>query len=143
MDLSFVIDRLKAQAPLLKVVGGAADMEAARPSAVLIPAAFVVPLADSVTLNPLTGVHAEVEQWEFGVVLAVANLRDARGAAALTTLAPIRAQVRAALSGWVPDPATGEAVAKKSGRLLRMDGDARLWWMDRFVWKTFYRSTTS
>jgi hypothetical protein len=139
VDLTFVIDRLKAQAPALKTVGGSADMESARPGAMLIPSAFVFPIADSTAVLPHTGGFDEADQWEFGVVLVVANLRDARGAAALTTLAPIRAQVRAALSGWAPDTATGEPVTKGRGQLLRFDGDNRLWWIDRFHWKSFYR----
>ena len=141
MDLKFVIERLKAQAGALKTIGGAADMESARPSALLIPAAFVFPVADNSAVQPHTGGYDEVDQWEFGVVLITANLRDPRGAAALTTLAPVRAQVRAALSGWVPDATTGEPVRKGRGQLLRFDGDNRLCWIDHFHWKSFYRST--
>jgi hypothetical protein len=145
MDLAFVIARLKAHPGALKTIGGAADMESARTGTMAIPAAYVFPSADSSAELPRTGPHAgdyaEADQWEFGVLLVVANLRDPRGAAALTTLAPVRAQVRAALSGWVPDETTGEPVTKGRGQLARFDGDNRLWWIDRYQWKTFYRST--
>lgn len=140
MQLDFVIERLKAQVPGLKAVGGAADLDAALTGAVAVPAAFVIPLSDDSALQPHTGSYDETDRWEFGVVLALANLRDARGEAALASLAPMRAAVRAALAGWAPDEATGEPVTKGRGQLLRFDGDGRLWWIDRFSWTTFFRS---
>lgn len=141
MQLDFVIERLRAQVPCLKAVGGAADLDAALAGAVAVPAAFVVPVSDEAGPHALVGRYAETTQQVFGVMLAVANLRDARGAAALASLAPMRDAVRCALAGWVPDEATGEPVSKGRGQLLRFDGDGRLWWMDQFHWKSyFYRS---
>lgn len=140
MDLDFVIGRLKAATSGFKAIGGAADMDAALAGAVTVPSAFVIPLADQSSEQAHTGTYDETDLNEFGVVLAVSNLRDTRGAAALATLAPTRAQVRGALAGWVPDEDTGEPVTKVRGQLLRFDGDGRLWWIDRFSWKSFYRS---
>lgn len=140
MDLEFVVDRLKAQTQGMKAIGGAADLDTALAGAVAVPSCFVIPLADDTAELPHTGAHDEADTLEFGVVLAVSNLRDARGAAALAALAPMRLQVRHALSGWVPDAATGEPLVKGRGQLLRFDGDGRLWWIDRFSWKSFFRS---
>ena len=140
MDLEFVVTRLKAQTTGLRAIGGAADFDAALNGNVVLPALYVIPLGDSADWMGHTGSYDETENIDFGVVIGVANLKDVRGEAAQTTLAPVRRQVRQALAGWAPDDNTGEPIRKTSGRLLRMDGDGRLWWMDRFQLKTYFRS---
>ena len=140
MQLDFIIARLKAHTTGLRAIGGAADLGAAMAGAVVAPSAYVIALSDESAEQAHTGSYDESDLWEFGVVLVVSNLRDARGEAALAALAPLRQQVRQALAGWVPDAATGEPVGKTRGRLLRLDGDGRLWWMDQFRYLTFYRS---
>lgn len=140
MDLEFVIARLKAKTQGLRAVGGAADLDAALASVLALPAAYAIPLGDDTHELPQTGHHEEAEQINFGVVIAVANLRDPRGEAAQAALAPVRRMIRHALSGWVPYEETGEPVSKTSGRLLRMDGDGRLWWIDNYRLTTFFRS---
>ena len=139
MDLSLVIDRLKATLAGFKDIGGAADLGAAMAGAVVVPAAYVVPLADSAQPSQLTGVHEQLVTQSFGVILVVSNRRDAKGAAALGELAPLRLQVRAALTGWAPTT-EGLPVEMAGGRLLNLDGDGRLWWSDEFILKTYYRS---
>lgn len=138
MQLDFVIERLKAQVPGLKAVGGAADAQAVRAGAIALPAAYVIPQADKTTPMDMTGRYAETDVIEFGVALVVSNLRDARGEHAIASLAPVRAAVRAALSGWVPDPATGEPMHKAGGELMGFDGNAQLWWMDRYRLTTYF-----
>ena len=138
MDLEFVIARLKASTSGIRAIGGAADFDAALAGNAVLPAAYVIPLGDSANWLGTTDVYDEAENIDFGVVIGVTNARDARGAAAQTTLAPVRLQVRKALSGWTPDDTTGEPVRKTTGRLLRLDGDGRLWWMDRFRLKTYF-----
>lgn len=141
MDLSVVLARLKAQLTGFKQIGTSVDMEIAMKGAPPTPCAFVLPLAESAANDDLTGmVHAQVAQ-AFGVVLCVSNVRDARAAAALTDLTPLRAQVRTALLGYVPDPANAEPVHYKAGRLMQLDGDGRLWWLDEFEVTTHYWST--
>ncbi|MBS0507598.1 MAG: hypothetical protein JSR53_09490 [Proteobacteria bacterium] len=140
MDLEPIIARLKGAATGLKAIGGAADLDAALAGVVPVPSAFVIPISDSASALESTGAYDEWDWCEFGVILAVASLQGARGEAALGALVPMRRQVRAALSGWAPDQDTGEPVQKTRGHLLRLDGDGRLWWMDQFRWKSFYRS---
>ena len=140
MDLDFVITRLKAETTGIRAIGGAADFDAALAANVVLPAAYAIPLGDSADWMEHTGSYDEAEQIDFGVVIGVANLKDTRGEAAQLFLAPIRHQIRKALAGWVPDEATGEPMRKTAGRLLRLDGDGRLWWMDRFQLKTYFRS---
>ena len=140
MDLEFVINRLKAETSGIRAIGGAADFDAALASNVVLPAVYVIPLGDFADWMEHTGSYDEAEQIDFGVVIGVSNLKDTTGAAAQQSLAPVRLQVRKALAGWVPDDNTGEPIRKVSGRLLRLDGDGRLWWMDRFQFKTYFRS---
>jgi len=139
MDLSLITTRLREQLTGFKAIGGAADLDAAAEGAVATPSAFVIPLADSARPNGLIGTHHQELTEAFAVILVVANLRDARGDAALQTLAPLRLQVRQALAGWVPVAAEGEPVQIAGGRLLRM-ADARLWWSDEFAVKTYFWS---
>jgi hypothetical protein len=140
MDLSAIVTRLRAQLVGLKSIGGAADLDAAIDGAVALPACFVLPLAESAAALEMVGVTSQRITQAFGVVHVVANRRDALGAAALTDLATLRTQLRTALVGWVADSATGEPVRTTGGRLLRMDGDGRLWWIDEFELNQYYRS---
>lgn len=138
MQLDSIIDRLKAQVSSLRFVGGAADLPTATEEVKQTPAAFVIPLTETATANrDGTGSVTQQITARFGVLLAVQNLRDARGEAALTTLVPVRSAVREALVGWVPvgfeDPA--EIV---SGRILSLN-DRVLWWQDDFASMFIYR----
>lgn len=140
MDLSLIIARLEVQLTGLKSIGGAADMDAAIEGVVALPACFVLPLAESGQAQDLTGGTAQRITLRFGVVHALSNRRDALGAAALGDLAALRLQLRVALVGWIADAATAEPVHFVAGRLLRLDGDGRLWWIDEFELMTFYWS---
>jgi hypothetical protein len=139
MDLDLIITRLKATLTGFKAIGGAADLDAAIGGAVAVPAAFVIPLADSASPNGMIGFHEQLITQAFGVVLVAANRRDTTGAAALTDLNALRRQVRDALAGWAPTP-EGEPVEIVGGRMLQLDGDGRLWWIDEFSLQTYYRS---
>lgn len=140
MDLSLITTHLRAQLTGLRSVGSAADMEAAMNGVAALPAAFVLPLAESgADIDVLSSTYQRVLQ-TFGVVHGTSNRRDAAGGAALDDLHALRLALRTALVGWVPDAANGEAVSFTGGRLLRLDGDARLWWMDEFELITYYWS---
>ena len=140
MDLSLIVTRLKAELSALRFVGASADLDAAIEGAVAMPAAFVLPLAESARDAGLVGMTAQRITQAFGVLHVVSNKRDAQGGAALGDLQVHRLALRRALSGWVPDASTGEPVRFTAGRLLRLDGDGRLWWIDEFELMTYYRS---
>lgn len=140
MDLSPVVARLKAQLTGLKAIGASADLDAAIDGVVAMPAAFVLPLAEQGTDMGLLSSTAESIVQAFSVIHVLNNRRDALGGAALDDLKTLRANLRVALVGWVPDASSGEAVTFTSGRLLRMDGDGRLWWADEFQVTTYYWS---
>ena len=140
MDLSLIVARLQGQLTGVKSVGASADLDVAIDSTVAIPSAFVLPLAESATDMDTAGQTNQRIAQVFGVVLVVSNKRDAKGAAALDDLKALRLNLRTALVGWVPDASNGEPVHFRAGRLLRLDGDGRLWWIDEFELITFYWS---
>lgn len=137
IDVAMLVARLKVQLVGLKDIGGSVEMDAAIDGSPPTPSAFVMPLADSAMpgVDLLSGVNEEITQ-AFGVAHVVSNRRDAKGAAALDDLAPLRRNLILALVGWVPDTGTGEPMHFRGGRLLRMDGNGRLWWIDEFIVKT-------
>lgn len=137
MDLTLVVTRLKAELTGLKSVGASADLDSAIVGVVAVPAAFVLPLADGVQPIDMTGRTGGLVTNAFGVVHVVSNRRDAQGAAAMADLVVLRNNLKSALLGWVPDPDTGEPVHRTGGRLLRLDGDGRLWWIDEFQLNTY------
>lgn len=140
MDLQPVIDRLRAALVGLRQIGGSADLDAAIEGAVATPSAFCLPLGEGATSTGLSAVTHQRIAHRFAVVHVLSNRRDAQGAAALTDLAALRATLKSALVGWVPNPSNGEPVWFTGGRLLRLDGDGRLWWADEFEYASFYRS---
>jgi hypothetical protein len=140
MDLSLIVARLKTQLGALRTVGASADLDAAIDGALAVPAAFVLPLTETGIDTSLVGRTGQRIAQAFGVLQVVSNRRDAQGGAALDDLKNHRLNLRAALVGWVPDVATGEPVLFTSGRLLRLDGDGRLWWIDEFQLMTYYWS---
>ena len=139
MDLDAVITRLRAQLVNVKSVGGAAELATALENTPATPAVYGVPLAERADAPELLSVHQQKITQEFGVIMVVANRRDATGAASLTDLRGLRLQVRAALMGWVPVPAEGEPCVYLGGRLLKWD-DGRLWWSDEWRVATRWRS---
>ena len=139
-DPQLAIARLIAEAPVLKSVKGAADFAAAGMDGVKqLPAAFVIPLAESAgeqqhaTMSTQQGMRST-----FGVILAAQNLRDARGDKALASIIELRRAVFAALYGWQPaedfDPCE-----YSGGRILQLDNQV-LWWQDDFVTQSIIRS---
>ena len=140
MDLSLIEARLKDQLTGLKAIGTSADLDSAIDGVVAMPAAFVLPLAEKGADMGLLGSTGQAIEQSFSVIHVLNNRRDATGKAALGDLATLRLNLRAALVGWVPDASNGENVIFTSGRLLRMDGDGRLWWADEFSVNTYYWS---
>lgn len=138
MDLDAVVTRMQASLGTLKSVGVAVDMEAVIGGTVPLPCAFVLPLNEvSTDLDAVSRVQQRVTQG-FGVIHVVSNKRDAKGAAALTDLKALRAALKNNLVGWVPDATNGEPVHHRGGRLMNLDANARLWWIDEFELVTYW-----
>lgn len=144
MDLSLILARLRAQlvgASGLKSVGQVADLEAAFAGVVATPSAFLLPMAEAGEDMGMLSSTSQRLTNTFGVVHCINNRRDIQGGSnSLDDLTPLRAALKTSLVGWVPDATTGEAVTFANGRLLKMDGDGRLFWVDEFKLITYYWS---
>lgn len=111
---------------------GAADFAAARDDLKVPPVAYVIPLNDTAGPNMLVrpGIHQQVTE-RFGVVLAVENLRDVRGAAVNAALETLRRATIDGLLGFQP-AADYDPVKYGGGRLLMLDVSV-LWWQLEFI----------
>lgn len=138
-DHSWIIARLKDQVTSLKLVGGAADLDAAAESLKQKPAAFVLPNSERAS-GSVTGTMVVSQQntVRFAVVLAVQNLRDARGENAQADLLSLRTDIMTALHGFEPDE-DFKTIEYSGGRLLQLS-DRVLWWQDEFVTANLLRS---
>ncbi|MBL8500041.1 MAG: hypothetical protein JNL77_05545 [Nitrosomonas sp.] len=138
-DPVWIIDRLKDQVTSLKLVGGAADLDAAAESLKQKPAAFVLPNAEHASVSKTgTMVVNQKNTVRFAIVLAVQNLRDARGENAQADLLSLRADIMTALLGREPDE-DFMPIEYAGGRLLQL-ADRVLWWQDEFVTANHLRS---
>lgn len=138
-DPQLIITRLKSQVPALKVVAGAADFAAAAPEARILPAAWVIELANRPQPNSLASMAvSQANEIRFGVILAVQNLRDATGEKAHTDMRTLRQSVMTALLGWEPDP-DYDVLEYGGGRLIQLD-NLVLWWQDEYITSILERS---
>ncbi len=139
MNLSPILERLKSQLVGFKEIGSAADLEAVSSTRVPVPSCYLLLLSDSADENITMGAFEQRVTVNFAVILVASNRRDAAGAAAMNELEPLRAQIKAALIGWAPEPLTGEPVNFSAGRLLQFE-DGLLWWAEEFRVRTYLRS---
>ena len=138
MELAPIVARLEAPLEGFKKIGGAADLEAIGNGVVTTPSCYVIPTRETASDIDLVGGFEQAITVGFSVVIAVSNLRDATGGAAIDVLDALRKQIKSALHRWVPDPTNGEAVRFDSGALVRFD-DGLLWWLDEYRVLTYER----
>jgi len=139
-DPQLVIARLQSQVPALKKVAGAVDFATAAQDLKQPPAAYVIELTNRATRNSLAVMAVSQEnEIRFGVIMAVQNLRDARGDAAQADMnVLVRAPVMTALLGWEPDP-DYSVIEYGGGRVLQLD-NLVLWWQDDYLTSILERS---
>jgi len=138
-DPQLIIARLDTEVSALKLVAGAVDFAAAAPEARILPAAFVLELANRATRNSLATIAvSQQNEVRFGVVMAVQNLRDPRGEKAHADMRTLRQSVMTALLGWEPDP-DYDVLEYGGGRLLQLD-NLVLWWQDDYITSIYERS---
>lgn len=138
-DPAWIIARLRSQVTTLKLVGGAADFSAAAESLKQKPAAFVLPNSERAGESKTgTLVTSQYNAVRFAVVIAVQNLRDARGENAQAGLRTIRMAIATALHGWQPE-SEFDPIEYGSGRLLQLN-DQVVWYQDEFVTGHLLRS---
>lgn len=131
--LAEIIARLKASAPSLKLVEGAAELASIKdnPPKERQPAAYVIPIADQAVPNRLVNAIRQQVTTRFGVVLALGNLGDRRGEASSKAIEAIRAEARTALLGWSPAAADDPITFVRGSMVALKDGVA--WWQDEFA----------
>lgn len=135
----WIIARLKDQATSLLNVAGAAGLAQAATDLKQVPASYVVPSSERASgSNTGTLVVSQPNSVRFAVIVAVRNLRDARGDKAQADLLSLRQEIMTALHGWQPD-ADFDPIEYGGGRLLQLT-DQVLWWQDEFLTSHLIRS---
>ena len=139
MNLAPIIAKLQDACPQFNLIGGAAEFERASNGLTALPAAFVLPARERGTDSPFANQIVEQNVGaEFSIVVAVKNVSDATGAAAVDELEAVRTPVRDALLGWAP--ADGYFGCEfRSGDLLAFNNGV-LWWGDVFSTAYLIRS---
>lgn len=139
MKIQEIIDRLKAQCPLLKNrVAGSADYDLAIESNTFsAPCAYVVELSKSSSPNTRINGHLQLVTVKFGVMMIVSNQRDATGHAAHEDLQAVSLEVWNALCGWQPLEANMpiEHLAGRSSGSYDLDR----FWADVFTTQFYYQ----
>lgn len=126
-----IITRIKAQIQQFKLVGEAADFQAAaeaNPTAG--PAVFVFMATEAGQDVSLTGRARQRVDVTFTVVYAVKNVASVKGRGNAQALAPLKSATRTALIGWRPNGAEA-LVGFVSGQQLAFRQGWQ-WWADNF-----------
>lgn len=130
-----VIDHLRDEVPTLRLVGGAAEWERALQGLVTLPAAFVLPDDETGAESPfMDQIVEQAIRVEFPVLVAVRNLADDEGAAAMESAWPVRKAVRSALLARVPEVGF-DGCEFVSDRFFRFDNGV-LWFLQ--IYRTGY-----
>ncbi len=131
MLLAPIIAQVKTVS-MLKNVEGTVGFALAQQNLKGTPSAWVIPLMDAALPNRMmSGAVEQRVNERFGVILAVSNVRDARGEAANEDLEVVRSAVITALLGWQPD-AGYDPVEYGGGRMLSLINPV-LWWQLEFT----------
>lgn len=103
INLDAVAQRIRSQCPSFKLVAGAVDFERAQKGLTTLPAAFVLFAQAKAESSPfMDGVVQQQVGFDFSVALAVRNLADSQGKAAVDELQPVCQPLLDALLGWAP-----------------------------------------
>ncbi len=127
-----VAERLRASVPAFNVVGEAASVALAQAGQAPAPCAYVV-LGTEQGGQRLGGSVAYRQRVAatVGVLIGVRVYGDEAGGAAAPELVDLTRATRAALLGWKPAGAE-TAFEFADARLLAMDENATVWWLERF-----------
>lgn len=136
-----IIARLDADkaASGLKIVGGAAQFQAAAETKPLAtPAAYVMLLEESPGESEMASDLIQLVRVTVGVVLAERNVADAKGAAAAADMESLRNKVKAQLFGFSPSQSFAP-LQRGPGKLLAFS-DGLMWWQDTYFTSYYERS---
>lgn len=136
MNTAPLIARLQSQCTGFKFIGGAFDLNESALQAVVFPAAFVIPLAETAEPSELIGRHSQTFTQSWGVVICLKAIRTS-AKDQTPELEPLRTSVRDALTGWTPSPDTQAPFDFASGQLIDAQGGSLLW-QDDYIRNTYY-----
>ncbi len=139
MNLQPMIDRLKAQCPAFKIVGGMAEFDASLSAPATTPACYVIPQSDTADESQGLSFGLQTVRVDFAILIAVRNAKSTGGKESLTDLDALRVAIRAALLHWLPTGAT-QPIAYTSGNLLDFQ-PGLMWWQDGYQTAHHIRST--
>lgn len=140
MNLSSIVSRIDALCPAFKVVGGAADLDAAlTASAPAAPACYVVPLADTTVQTVGTAFVLQTVEVEFGAIIVLRNTRSSAGSEGLADLDTLRQSLRDALLNHTPTGAV-QPITFTHGALFDFK-PGLMWWQDGYRTAHHIRST--
>jgi hypothetical protein len=125
----------KAALGLKWVAGAAGFQQAAEYNPTAVPAAFVVLLDEAPGERQFSGNDIQKIDVQAGVIFAVSNASDPKGAAAQTDLKAIRDNVKESLLGWVP--VTDYRPLERGRSTLMGFKDGYMWWQDIYL-SSFY-----
>lgn len=121
-DTGLVVERLKAQVPDLREVGGAADYAAVQElRGFATPSAFVIFAGESGGGAGPRGARVQPAATRFGLALAVRNYRPGAGDQLGDELRKYIGLTRLALIGWVPPVPGATALAWEAGEVMDYD----------------------
>lgn len=131
-----IVDQLKAiqtaGKPEFRKVSGAANFAAASDDLKGgFPVAYVIPLRDNAGASQIEGAVLQQVKEQFGVMLVVSNLRDAKGEAAQAEFERLRKLVISSLLGFFPGT-DYDPVEYVGGAILKIDAQT-LWWQLTFT----------
>lgn len=121
-DTGLVVERLKAQVPDLREVGGAADYAAVQElRGFATPSAFVIFAGESGGGAGPRGARVQPAVTRFGLALAVRNYRPGAGDQLCDELRKYIGLTRLALIGWLPPVPGATALAWEAGEVMDYD----------------------
>lgn len=132
LDLDSIVERLKAECPVLREVAGSVALELAYKSNVWpAPCAYVLVDNEGRAGENESGTgYAQEVPCMFAVAIVARNVGDPNGAGAHGDLQPVRVQVMSALCNWKPEWAANP-IEFDSGKVAdRAPG--LLFWEDKF-----------
>lgn len=132
IDIAFATaQRLRAQAgAVLRLVGTVADFESLAGMPRSLPAAYVLPLAETAEEVRQLGPTLQLHRCTLAVLLFARHAGDASGMQSAGALHEMRAAVHAALIGWMADEAAPEdclPMVFTAGELLQADTGTTVW----------------
>lgn len=131
MELEPIIARIRAECPIFKMVGGAAEFGLLAETLTIAPGVFVLPTSEDADPSPYANQITQQQiHDEFDVCIAARNLKDRTGRAANEALQPLRDTLFDALLGWVPAE-DYDNIEFRRGRFVTFEQNI-LWWTDTF-----------